>query len=182
MSDGPVFDLYSVACILICVGAGWLMLSSWHSDQGSEQETDLSDQEYEQDNADYDTKELNKVLESSALASEGFDLLELEEYELAIQYFDDSLNIYTSTNALFGRGEALIGLGRYEEAIDEYDKIIQTLPEVEHQLAWKKKAYLLYATGKYNEALIAYDYIINSYAEDAQTNEYRERTLKKLNK
>jgi len=110
-------------------------------------------------------------LNSTELLARGDELLDAENYEEAIIYYDAALKIDPfNVSALFSKGLALDNLGRLDEAISYYDKVLALDPNDVDTLY--HKGFALDSLGRFSEAIIYYDRVlaINPNDTDALNN------------
>jgi len=110
-------------------------------------------QERFQDISDEDLELLDEFFEQAQ------DLLEEENYEEAILFYDGVLAIEsTDIDALFGKAFALDNIGKHEEAISFYDKVLEIdSTDID---ALNGKALALDNIGKHEEAISFYDIVL----------------------
>ena len=98
-----------------------------------------------------------KKNKTSVYFEHGYRYMELEEFQHAINEFDNYISIkpeyYTSR---YLRGACKYALGQYEEAIKDFDKAIEIDPE-EYSKCWYLRGACKYALGQYEEAIKDFD-------------------------
>lgn len=117
---------------------------------------------------DFKMPESNKEEE---FVSKGLDLVNIDNYEEALKYFDKALEINPKNSlAWHSKGVMLVKLGKNEEAIKCYDKALET--DTKNADIWFNKGVALNKLKRYEEAIKSYDKAIeiNDKYEDALVN------------
>jgi len=126
------------------------LLSGMHSSFSQEQFPEISDEDLE-------------LLEEFFEQAE--DLLEEENYEEAISFYDIVLEIEsTDIDALYGKAFSLDNIGKHEEAILFYDKVLE-IDSTDFD-ALNGKALALDNIGKHEEAISYYDKVLEIDSAD----------------
>jgi tetratricopeptide (TPR) repeat protein len=175
MSDGPVFDLYSIACLLIIGGAIFMTFSmNSHIEQSKGEQpipevlpTDTpspyitvispSGQKFVTYRNDEERQKGEISRKARTFVDRGMNKLYAEDYKEALKDFDESLQINPSEEAWMGKGRTLNQLGRYEETVEAFNQATKIYPKSDD--AWMGKGLALNQLGRYEGAIIAFNEI-----------------------
>ena len=103
---------------------------------------------------------------SRNLMSKGIDFIESDQYEQALDMFEQALMSDGINGSLWWwKGATLQDLARYEEALEAFDQALKVEPE--DAWSWRLKGVALRDLARYEEALEALDQALKIEPEDA---------------
>jgi len=144
------YDKIKTRIVFLSIVSCLFLSSATHSSFSQEPFPEISDEDLE-------------LLEEFFEQAE--DLLEEENYEEAISFYDIVLEIESSDiDALFGKAFALDNIGKHEEAISFYDKVLE-IDSTDFD-ALNGKALALDNIGKHEEAISFYDKVLEIDSAD----------------
>lgn len=113
-----------------------------------------------------------QVAETEFLFNQAMELANKEQYEKAIELFDQILKIIPEQQSILNnKGSALLELERYEEAIQVFDLVLKIYPD--DKTALNNKSVALIELEMYEQAIALFNVILESDPENETAIENR---------